>query len=195
MCWVAAERGIHLAESRGDTERAEKWQKAADQMHAEICKKGVDDRGVFTQHYDTDDLDASLLLIPIMGFLPPDDERVHAPPSSRSPTSSPRTASSSATRSSPPTTGCPAKRARSRSARSGWSPRSRSIGETERARALFEKLLSFAGPLLLYAEEIDATTGQHLGNFPQAFTHLALIDAANRLIAAEPTAHERAGAG
>ena len=61
------------------------------------------------------------------------------------------------------------------------------IGEIERARALFEKLLSFAGPLLLYAEEIDVTTGQHLGNFPQAFTHLALIDAANRLIAAEPT--------
>jgi GH15 family glucan-1,4-alpha-glucosidase len=59
------------------------------------------------------------------------------------------------------------------------------IGEVERAHALFEKLLSFAGPLLLYAEEIDTTTGQHLGNFPQAFTHLALIDAASRLIAAE----------
>ena len=53
------------------------------------------------------------------------------------------------------------------------------IGETERARALFEKLLSFAGPLLLYAEEIDATTGRHSGNYPQAFTHLALIDAAD----------------
>jgi GH15 family glucan-1,4-alpha-glucosidase len=59
------------------------------------------------------------------------------------------------------------------------------IGETERARALFEKLLSFAGPLLLYAEEIDATTGRHLGNYPQAFTHLALIDAALRLIESE----------
>src|SRR5262245_3704701 len=59
------------------------------------------------------------------------------------------------------------------------------IGEFDRARALFEKLLSFAGPLLLYAEEIDVTTGQHLGSFPQAFTHLALIDAALRLMAAE----------
>ena len=64
------------------------------------------------------------------------------------------------------------------------------IGEIERARALFEKLLSFAGPLLLYAEEIDVTTGQHLGNFPQAFTHLALIDAANRLIAARTARDE-----
>ena len=58
--------------------------------------------------------------------------------------------------------------------------------QTGRARALCQKLLSFAGPLLLYAEEIDATTGQHLGNFPQAFTHLALIEAVSLLIESEP---------
>jgi len=52
------------------------------------------------------------------------------------------------------------------------------IGETDRARALCQKLLSFAGPLLLYAEEIDPTNGEHLGNFPQAFTHLALVETA-----------------
>jgi alpha,alpha-trehalase len=56
------------------------------------------------------------------------------------------------------------------------------IDQTAGARALCEKLLSFAGPLELYAAEIDTTTGQHLGNFPQAFTHLALIDAVSRLI-------------
>jgi len=61
------------------------------------------------------------------------------------------------------------------------------IGETDRARALCQKLLSFAGPLLLYAEEIDAATGQHLGNFPQAFTHLALIEAVSLLIETDPT--------
>ena len=59
------------------------------------------------------------------------------------------------------------------------------IGEHARARALCQKLLSFAGPLQLYAEEIDAATGEHLGNFPQAFTHLALIDAVGRLIESE----------
>ena len=59
------------------------------------------------------------------------------------------------------------------------------IGETDRARALCQKLLSFAGPLLLYAEEIDPTNGEHLGNFPQAFTHLALIEAVSLLIASE----------
>jgi len=60
------------------------------------------------------------------------------------------------------------------------------IAETERAHALCTELLSFAGPLLLYAEEIDATTGQHLGNFPRAFTHLALIEAVSMLIETEP---------
>ena len=59
------------------------------------------------------------------------------------------------------------------------------IGETERARTLCKKLLSFSGPLDLYAEEIDVETGEHLGNFPQAFTHLALIDAVSQLIEAE----------
>ena len=59
------------------------------------------------------------------------------------------------------------------------------IGETDRARALCQKLLSFAGPLLLYAAEIDPTNGEHLGNFPQAFTHLALIEAVSLLIASE----------
>jgi GH15 family glucan-1,4-alpha-glucosidase len=69
------------------------------------------------------------------------------------------------------------------------------IGETERALALSEKLLSFAGPLQLYAEEIDVTTGQHLGNFPQAFTHLALIEAVSLLIQSEDEPNKAASFG
>ncbi len=186
MCWVAAERGVHLADSRGDKERVDKWQKAANRIHADICKKGVDKRGVFTQYYGTEALDASLLLIPIMGFLPPDDERVRA------------TVLAIADEL---TKDGLVLRYKVESTDDGLSGEEGTfticsfwlvsalaiIGELERARALFEKLLSFAGPLLLYAEEIDVSTGQHLGNYPQAFTHLALIDAANRLIAAEPT--------
>ncbi len=76
LCWVALDRGRRLAEARNDTERAERWAKVADEIKAEVCEKGVDDRGVFVQHYDTDALDASLLLLPLMGFLPPDDERI-----------------------------------------------------------------------------------------------------------------------
>src|SRR4051794_5293629 len=159
-------------------------QKTAYEMHAEILERGVDDRGVFVQHYDTKDLDASNLLIPIMDFLPGDDERVRATVLAiadeltkdglvlryRVDTTDDGLSGEEGT-----FTIC-----------SFWLVSALTIiGEVERARALYQKLLSFAGPLHLYAEEIDATTGQHLGNFPQAFTHLALIDAGRRLIAVE----------
>ena len=188
MCWVAADRGARLARDRDDHERAERWQQAADDIKAEVLRRRVStDRGVFAQHYDTDDLDASLLLIPIMGFLPGRRRagaRHRARDRRRADQGRPRAALPGR---AAPTTGCRAKRARSRSARSGSSPRSRSSTRSSGPRQLFLKLLSFAGPLLLYAEEIDTTTGRHLGNFPQAFTHLALIDAARRLIASELT--------
>lgn len=189
MCWVAANRGMRLSKQRDDTERAERWQQAAEDIKAEVLAKGVSDRGVFRQHYDTDDLDASLLLIPIMGFLPPDDERVRA------------TVIAIADEL---TKDDLVLRYRVESTDDGLSGEEGTfticsfwlvaalalIDEVERARKLFLKLLSFAGPLLLYAEEIDTTTGRHLGNFPQAFTHLALIDAALRLIAAEDAADD-----
>ena len=78
MCWVAADRGARLAELREDWDRAAEWQEAADEIHADICENALDDRGVFTQHYDTDALDASVLLMPLVRFLPPTDERVRA---------------------------------------------------------------------------------------------------------------------
>ena len=78
MCWVAASRGADLAEERGDDERAKRWRAGAEKIKAQVLDKGVSSRGVFRQHYKTDDLDASLLLLPIMGFLPPDDKRVKA---------------------------------------------------------------------------------------------------------------------
>ena len=80
MCWVAAAHGADLAAERGDEKRAQRWRAGANEIKAEVLDKGVSDRGVFRQHYETDDLDASplLLLLPIMGFLPPDDKRVQA---------------------------------------------------------------------------------------------------------------------
>ncbi len=185
MCWVAASRGADLAAERGSDERARRWRAGADEIMAEILDKGVSDRGVFKQHYQTDDLDASLLLLPIMGFLPPDDKRVVA------------TVLAIADEL---TQDGLVLRYRVEGTDTGFDGEEGTfticsfwlvsalamIGETERARALCQKLLSFAGPLQLYAEEIDTTTGQHLGNFPQAFTHLALIEAVSLLIASEP---------
>jgi len=78
MCWVAADRGHRLASLPGDGELALRWAAAADEMKAESLDKGVDERGVFVQHYGATALDASLLLVPVVRFLPPDDPRVRA---------------------------------------------------------------------------------------------------------------------
>jgi GH15 family glucan-1,4-alpha-glucosidase len=184
LCWVALDRGTKLAEDRGDDERADRWREVADEIKAEVCERGVDDRGVFKQHYDADALDASLLLLPIMGFLPPDDERIRATVLAiadelthdglvlryRVDETDDGLSGEEGT-----FTIC-----------SFWLVSALAlIGEVERSRALCERLLSFASPLQLYAEEIDAETGRHLGNYPQAFTHLSQINAVMQLIAAE----------
>jgi len=184
MCWVAADRGARLARLRGDEELAETWQKAADEIHADICANGIDARGVFTQHYETDALDASLLLMPLVRFLPPDDERIR------------RTVLAIAEELSEDGL---IMRYRTEETDDGLSGREGTfticsfwmvsalceIGEYTRARRLCEKLLSYASPLGLYGEELDPDTGRHLGNFPQAFTHLSLINAVMHVIRAE----------
>jgi GH15 family glucan-1,4-alpha-glucosidase len=184
LCWVAAERGADLARERGDDERAERWQKEADSMKADILDRGVDERGRFRQHYANDELDASLLLIPILGFLPPDDERVRTTVLA---IADELTEDDLVLRYKVDTTDTGfAGKEGTFTICSFWLVTALAmIGEVDRARALCKKLLSFAGPLQLYAEEIEASTGEHLGNFPQAFTHLALIDAVSRLIEAE----------
>jgi alpha,alpha-trehalase len=181
LCWVAADRGAKLARLRGDAALAAQWQKAADEIHADVCQRGTDDRGVFCQHYDTNALDASLLLIPLLGFLPPDDPRVRA------------TVLAIADELTQDEL---VLRYRVEETDDGFSGEEGTfticsfwlvsalteIGQVSRARALCEKLLSQASQLLLYAEEIDPHTGRHLGNFPQAFSHLALINACVHLI-------------
>jgi GH15 family glucan-1,4-alpha-glucosidase len=184
MCWVAADRGARLARMRQEPETADRWQAAADEIHADVLANAVDERGVFKQHYDTDALDASNLLIPLLRFLPADDPRVRA-------------------------TVCAIAdeltvdgfvlRYRVKETDDGLSGEEGAfticsfwlvsaldeIGEYVWARKMCEKLLSLASPLGLYAEELDPMTGRHLGNFPQAFTHLALINAVLHVIASE----------
>jgi alpha,alpha-trehalase len=181
LCWVAADRGAKLAELRGDPEVAARWREAADEIHADVCANGVDDRGVFCQHYDTTALDASALLIPLLGFLPPDDPRVH---------STVHAIADELTEDEL------VLRYHVHETDDGFSGEEGTfticsfwlvsalteMGEVARARALCTKLLTYASPLLLYAEEIDPHSGLHLGNFPQAFTHLALINAVVHLI-------------
>ncbi|MEZ5077748.1 MAG: glycoside hydrolase family 15 protein [Solirubrobacterales bacterium] len=183
MIWVAVDRGARLARGIGRDDLATQWQAKADEFHAEILEHGVRD-GVFRQHYDTDALDASLLLIPLFRFLPPDDARVRA------------TVEAIAADLTEKGLVLRYKVDETDDGLSGeegtflicsfWLVSALSeIGETERARELCERLLEAAGWLDLFAEELEADSARHLGNFPQAFTHLALINAVSHVIADE----------
>ncbi|HEV3230249.1 MAG TPA: glycoside hydrolase family 15 protein [Solirubrobacteraceae bacterium] len=184
MCWVAADRGARLARLREDAEKVEQWQAAANEIHDDICKNGVDERGVFTQHYDTDALDASLLLMPLVRFLPPGDERVRKTVLA---IDQELTEHGLVLRYRTDETDDGLKGTEGAFAIcSFWLVSALAeIGEARRARELCEKLLGYASPLDLYAEEIDPRSGRHLGNFPQAFTQLALINSVMHVIRAD----------
>jgi alpha,alpha-trehalase len=184
MGWVALDRAATLAEIRGAPEQAVIWRQTADEIRDDILTHGVSQRGVLRQHYDTDALDASTLLAGTFGLLPSDDPRLRA------------TVEAIADEL---TDGGFVLRYRTDETDDGMSGKEgtflicsfwlvsalASVGEMERARDLMERLLRISSPLGLYAEEFEADTGRHLGNFPQAFSHLAMIEAAGRIILAE----------
>jgi GH15 family glucan-1,4-alpha-glucosidase len=184
MCWVALDRAAKLGEIRGDVDLTTRWRGVADEIKADILANGVDGRGVLRQHYETDALDASTLLAAIFGFLPGDDERLR---------------NSVLAIADELTDHGFVLRYRTDETDDGLSGKEGTflicsywlvsalaiIGEEQRARDVMERLLRVASPLGLYAEEFDADTAHHLGNFPQAFSHLALIEAAARIILLE----------
>ena len=184
MCWVAADRGARLAAIRNDDRMVKRWRAAAAEIHADICEHGIDERGVFVQHYETVELDASILLMPLVRFLPPDDPRVRDTVLA---IADELTEEGLVLRYKVEETddGFEGKEGTFTICSFWLVAALAEIGEIARARALCEKLLSHASPLQLYAEELDPVTGRHLGNFPQAFTHLALINAVVHIIRAE----------
>ena len=183
LCWVAADRGAELAALHGTEENGRRWRAAADEIHADVCARAVDRRGVFTQHYDTEALDAACLLVPLMGFLPGDDPRVRATVEA---VAEELTEDGLVLRYRVEETddGLGGEEG-SFTICSFWLVSAlAATGEHGRARALCERLLAFASPLDLYAEELEPRSGRHLGNTPQAFSHLALIDAVVAVLAA-----------
>jgi GH15 family glucan-1,4-alpha-glucosidase len=184
MCWVALDRAAKLANIRGDATLAASWAETASEIRSDILERGVSEHGVLRQHYETDALDASALLAATFGFLPDDDERLRATVLAVADELSENGF---------------VQRYRTEETDDGLSGKEGSfvicsfwlvsalalIGETQRARDLMERLAKAASPLGLYAEEYDVATGRHLGNFPQAFSHLALVEAGARLIVAE----------
>jgi GH15 family glucan-1,4-alpha-glucosidase len=184
MGWVAMDRASKLAHIGGEPDLAERWRATAEEIRTDILEHGVDGRGVLRQHYDTDALDASTLLAAIFGFLPPDDDRLRA---SVLAIADELTENGFVLRYKTDETddGLSGKEGTFLIC-SFWLVSGLAIiGEEQRARDLMERLLRVASPLGLFAEEFDVDTGRHLGNFPQAFSHLALIEAAARIIVVE----------
>jgi GH15 family glucan-1,4-alpha-glucosidase len=184
MCWVALDRASKLADIAGEGELGEQWGATAEEIRADILEHGVDDRGVLRQHYATDALDASTLLAALFGFLPHEDERMR---STVLAIADELTEDGFVLRYKTDETddGLSGKEGTFLIC-SFWLVSALAyVGEMQRARDLMERLLRVASPLGLYAEEFDAGTGRHLGNFPQAFSHLALLGAAARIILAE----------
>ncbi|MBB5872614.1 GH15 family glucan-1,4-alpha-glucosidase [Allocatelliglobosispora scoriae] len=181
MGWVALDRASQLADLRGDRELALAWRDAAQEIRDDIMANGVSPAGVLRQHYGTDALDASTLLAGTFGFLPGGHEVLR------------NTVLAIA---DGLTDNGFVLRYRTEETDDGLTGREGSflicsfwlvsglaiIRERQRARDLMEKLLRIASPLGLFAEEFDVANGRHLGNFPQAFSHLALIEAAGRII-------------
>ncbi|MGW4033536.1 glycoside hydrolase family 15 protein [Streptomyces sp. NPDC004838] len=181
MAWVAADRAVRTLEAdpslRGDAVR---WRAMRDEVHREVCEKGYDpERNTFTQYYGSTELDAATLLIPRVGFLPPDDPRV--------------VGTVDAVRAELGTGGGLVRRYSTEGATVDGLPGDegaflacsfwladalRMTGRVKEARELFERLLGLRNDVGLLAEEYDPVAGRQLGNYPQAFSHIALVTTA-----------------
>jgi GH15 family glucan-1,4-alpha-glucosidase len=175
LCWVALDRGVRIAEKLGHRKNLDRWRKTADDIRVDILTRGWNHkRQAFTQHYDTLALDASNLLMSLFGFLPVSDERI--------------TSTIERTVEELSCNGL-LRRYRTDETDDGisglegaflmcsfWLVRNLlRLGRLDEATALYQRLLSYSNHLGLFSEMVDPMTGGALGNFPQAFTHLAVI--------------------
>jgi GH15 family glucan-1,4-alpha-glucosidase len=185
MAWVVFDRAIRLVEQFGGDAPLDRWRQVRDEIHNEVCERGYDpERRTFTQYYGSEELDASVLNIPIVGFLPGTDERV--------------TGTIDAIRRELGRDGFVSRYSTAATddglagdegqflACSFWLVSALAVnGRVDEARALFERLTALSNDLGLLAEEYDVKRQRQVGNFPQAFSHLTLIGAANAIATAE----------
>jgi GH15 family glucan-1,4-alpha-glucosidase len=195
MAWVAVDRAVTAVEHYGLPGPVEEWKRVRDEIHAEVCQKGWDpDIGAFTQYYGSSTLDASVLLLPAVGFLPCDDPRI---------TSTVETIERELLvdgfvlryQNSSGVDGLPG-------SEGAFLPCSfwlvdclAMLGRVDQASALYERLLAVANDLGLLSEEYDTKRSRQVGNFPQAFSHVGLINSARNLAAARESAVGAASAG
>lgn len=190
MAWVAFDRASNLMHHLGDAAASARWRHSADEIHAEICSKAFDPEiGSFVQSYGSRQLDASLLQIPLVGFLPANDARVQSTVSAIEQRLIDggfvmRYNTEAELDGLPPGEGVFL-------ACSFWLADNYVLqGRYAKARGLFERLLGLCNDVGLLAEEYDPRTGRMLGNFPQAFSHVGLINTALNLSRAEGRARD-----
>jgi GH15 family glucan-1,4-alpha-glucosidase len=188
MAWVVFDRAVRLAERYELDAPVDRWKRIRDEIHKEVCERGYDsERRTFTQYYGSKELDASVLNIPLVGFLPGTDERV--------------TGTIDAVWRELGRDGFVSRYSTAETddglsgdegqflACSFWLVSALALnGRTDEARALFERLLGLSNDLGLLAEEYDVARQRQVGNFPQAFSHLTLILAARAIATAEANA-------
>jgi alpha,alpha-trehalase len=177
MCWVALDRAVGLAEPLGATsEQGKRWRQERDQIRRAILEQGWSDRaGSFTQSFGSDALDASTLLLPIVGFLPPDDGRVEATVEA---VGSRLTDSRGLVYRYKSDDGLEGKEGTFLLC-TFWLAHALALGgKVDRAKVMFDRAAAYANDLGLLSEEVDPATGELLGNFPQAFSHVGLVNAA-----------------
>ena len=183
MCWVALERAMALADRIDARDRVAGWKQARDEIHQAILTGGWSDRAkAFTQSFGSDELDACSLMIPLVGFLPATDHRVLA--------------TIDATQDRLTDDRGLVYRYRAHDGLQGeegtfllctfWLAEALALaGRLEQARTVFERAAAFVNDVGLLSEEVDASTGELLGNFPQAFSHIGLVNAAWAISEAE----------
>jgi GH15 family glucan-1,4-alpha-glucosidase len=193
MAWVAFDRAIKSVERYRLPGPVDMWRAVRDEIHREVCEKGFNaERGAFVQSYESDALDASALLIPLVGFLPPSDPRVK---STVAAIERDLTENGLVLRYRPESTddGLPGGDGAFLACSFWLVDNLVLLGRRDEARALFDRLLSLRNDLGLLAEEYDAGKSRMLGNFPQAFSHIALINSAHNLWDREKPAEKRSG--
>ena len=185
MCWVALDRAVDLAGPLDASDRVEAWKQTQSQIREAILTKGWSDRAnAFTQSFGSDELDASTLMLPLVGFLPGDEPRV--------------VSTIKATEERLTDKRGLVYRYRSQDGLEGeegtfllctfWLAQAlASSGQAARARTVFERALAFVNDVGLLSEESDPVSGELLGNFPQAFSHTGLVNAAWAIAETERT--------
>jgi GH15 family glucan-1,4-alpha-glucosidase len=183
MCWVALDCAIRLAPVLGAEHRVDAWRATREEIRTTIETRAWGERaGAYTQSFDSDDLDASVLMMLLTGFLPPDDPRMRATVMAIAERLTDERGFVYRYRTSD---GIPGEEGTFAVCTFWLVQCLAQLGEISWARALFERITGCANDVGLLSEEIDAATGELLGNFPQAFTHIGLVNAAWAIAQAE----------